>query len=141
MRSSGKRGARGRREGRRAGEKLSPQGTPGMHGEVPQAFRRWTCEEEAGGGSEPPGNLQHWVVGRGIPERGGTSVGKVDLEAGGEIHGALLGAARALPTPRGPVGEMGGCDSTRTWRRNPTWVPRAGGGAERPEEGRWTPQS
>ena len=45
------------------------------------------------GGSEPPGNLEYWVVGRGI-RSGETSVGKVDLGGGrGEMDGAMLGAA------------------------------------------------
>lgn len=81
MRNSGEKGARGR--GNLAGE-LGPQGMPGMRGEVPRVFRRWTYEEEAGRGSEPPGNPEDGVVGRSVTERGETSVGKADLGKGGK---------------------------------------------------------
>lgn len=117
-----------------AGEKARPQRVPGMLGEAPGGFHSWTCEEEAT--PKKPRALGSW---EGVLRRGGTSVGKVDLEAGrGEKRRS---AGRSEPSRRelggnglseasSRRGRGGGCDSASSRRGSPTWVPRAVGGGE-----------
>lgn len=76
------------------------RGVPRMCQEVLWIFPRRTVR---GGNPErkraPPGNLQYWVVGRGL-QNGRVSVGKVDLEWGrGATDGVMLGAAGPATLP------------------------------------------